>query len=560
MRPANLPVWVGIDLGTTYSSLAFINARYTQKDTLQKECIIATDRSGSRPERQFIPSDVCVYYENGEIKWAFGEEAFKLAHQYGNAAHLYRRGYKLKIGEKFSESNEVVLQEKNGKSITLNFTPAEIAQKLVEHLRILADREYLEGREIEGISVSVPALWSPDRKKAVEDLVQAAGFGNSVEIEAIEEPLAALYYHIDNYEWLFRGSESHVMVIDYGGGTCNVAVVKIYQDAEERLMNKQSIGEVVGRGSIAEGGLVIDRLICGLLSQDISGFDEMEEAWQMQEAEKLKIDFANQMSDIGFPLVMDLELKHDIEFPDHSHHDVKITIGKFWEKVGSQIARLEDPVNQSIQNTRIEVGLKEEEFGLQDIRMVFLTGGTTLLPFVKQAVYTLFKSTNRIIDIEDGSPRQAIVFGAAKHAFHSQTQLGPGFNVVLKDNIYLGGNFGLGHLIAPKGTRLPHKEKYIFDRLGWFNYLDIKFYKGKSAILSSNQSIDTNEVNGSAPIGQQWKLKKHRVHARVEVEVAIRISGTLHVKMMINGETPFVINRDVPVQSDVKAMEERSLE
>ena len=93
------PVWVGIDFGTTYSSVAYLRRKVVNGD-MRSELFPATVANNSEGLEHFIPSSVCVYRDGDALKFEIGSDVTLFSETLGRYAHLYQF-YKLRIGHNF---------------------------------------------------------------------------------------------------------------------------------------------------------------------------------------------------------------------------------------------------------------------------------------------------------------------------------------------------------------------------------------------------------------------------------------------------------------------------
>jgi molecular chaperone DnaK len=72
------------------------------------------------------------------------------------------------------------------------------------------------------VVIGVPAEVGEDHKRLTAEAAHAAGFGD---VECVEEPLGALAFHLNNGDITSAEARDGVVVIDFGGGTLDVALV-----------------------------------------------------------------------------------------------------------------------------------------------------------------------------------------------------------------------------------------------------------------------------------------------------------------------------------------------
>jgi len=559
-------VSIGIDLGMTYSSMAFVGVTIDGSGMPLPKPEIATDQTGTRIDHQFVPSQVCAYLKNDNLCWAVGAEAQKKSIEYKLDSHLFRN-YKLQIGDVFLDE-EFNTEQMNPhlRSLLHDVTPDFVARKVIEYLYQLAfqvESAPLYGYGIESVSVSVPALWPDKKKKSIEDLTKLALQPANVEkIQLIEEPVAALYFQIRQQAHLLSGPEKYVMVIDYGGGTCDVAVVKIEKNAEKLQADSKNVANVIGRASSENGGVLIDREIAKMLRRKLSSaVPSYDDYWYMSIAEKLKIEFSYQIRDSRGTGTNpgNLKLKYEIDMSQFGQYPkrVEMTMTSFSKLLSDILSKLEEPILNAINHANdTEERKGKSKLELQDIQHVFLAGGTALLPLVKDEVRRIFEVANNRVTVTDIQPRIAIVYGDALHAFQFDHGIGLGIGFTLQESIWLEGVFKQGIRVAKRGTILPYKYVYSVRSASWkTEKITVALYKGPSRIMSNNQGLEKGLQREDFILSKPAKLGTKFVF-----EVTINESGFLDFKLIRpdHPQDTFTRKGYVPYRSDIEAMSERA--
>jgi len=181
---------VGIDLGTTYSTVA----RYDKK-TSRPEII------NNKFEKELTPSVIC-FLDNGEV--LIGEDAKDMqAGGAGTIAASFKRG--------MGDNSYTV--EANG----IVYTAEELSAMLLK--KLISDAEEKTGEKIDSVVITVPAYFNDFQRTATIRAGKACGV-NVMKI--INEPTAAAISYGYNKE-----ANKTVMVYDLGGGTFDVTLVKV---------------------------------------------------------------------------------------------------------------------------------------------------------------------------------------------------------------------------------------------------------------------------------------------------------------------------------------------
>src|SRR5579872_810458 len=189
---------VGIDLGTTYSCIAYLNQ--------QGEPVSIPNQEGE------ISTPSVVLYENGEA--IVGTEALRNAIM--NPAHVVQNA-KRWMGDPKKQWTI------DGKV----YHPGDIATAVLKKLLTDAQRQI---GPIERAVITVPAQFSEGQRLATVDAGMRAGLK---EVEIINEPVAAALCYVLGTEGLWfseLASEQRILVYDLGGGTFDLSLVSYTKD------------------------------------------------------------------------------------------------------------------------------------------------------------------------------------------------------------------------------------------------------------------------------------------------------------------------------------------
>lgn len=190
---------VGIDLGTTFSAVAWI-------DPANGKPMVIKNRQGSG----ITPSVLC-FEPSGTV--LFGEDA-KMMQSTGdlNSVAFFKR----------SMGQDAYQIEFHGKTYTATDLSAIFLQKLV------ADAEAQIGEKIDAAVITVPAYFTHKERAATMEAGKRAGLDV---IAIINEPTAAAFaYGLNEKE-----REQTVLIYDLGGGTFDITLARINQNEIEIL-------------------------------------------------------------------------------------------------------------------------------------------------------------------------------------------------------------------------------------------------------------------------------------------------------------------------------------
>ena len=224
---SDLDIVLGIDLGTTYSAMAYVD-RFGKP-----QIIVSADGEAT------VPS-VVYFYDNDAF--VVGGEAVKMVvADPSNVARFVKRS----MGE------EDFTLEYFGQG----YTPQELSAIVLRRLK--NDAEEFFGRPISDAVVTVPAYFNAAQRAATAEAGAVAGLNV---LSIINEPTAAaIAYGLDR-----MGTTHNFMVFDLGGGTFDVTIMRIEGD---------TLRAVATDGNAELGGKDWDdRLVSHVAEQFVSRF------------------------------------------------------------------------------------------------------------------------------------------------------------------------------------------------------------------------------------------------------------------------------------------------
>ncbi|MGQ0633244.1 MAG: Hsp70 family protein [Planctomycetaceae bacterium] len=189
---------VGIDLGTTYSCIAYLNE--------QGEPVSIPNAEGE------ISTPSVVLYERGEE--VVGTEALRNTIM---CPHLVVQNAKRHMGD----------PQKKWKIEGRDYTPIDVSAAILR--KLLGDARRQIG-PIERAVITVPAQFSERQRLATVEAGKRAGLAR---VDIINEPVAAALCYVLGTEGLWfteLASEQRILVYDLGGGTFDLSLVSYTKD------------------------------------------------------------------------------------------------------------------------------------------------------------------------------------------------------------------------------------------------------------------------------------------------------------------------------------------
>jgi molecular chaperone DnaK len=417
---------VGIDLGTTYSTLAQLDedgnpvAIPNEDDEVETASLIVLAESGhvivgpSRTRAAMEEPDNVVE----RIKRHMGTADFKRTF--------------------------------DGRPITPEFLSALILKKLRQ------DAEKRLGR-IGNAVITVPYYFNDARRKATQDAGRIAGFNV---IDIINEPTAATLAYAWQRGELGAGAEGvkpkRALVYDLGGGTFDVTVVQFTPSHFQVLATD---------GDVMLGGVDWNERLVDFVADEFQrrhGVDPRESAKSLQvlrnDCDQAKIELST-VDETRIPC-------------RHDGKAINVPMAK---------AEFESLTSDLLQRTATTVDLVLEKAGItaKDLDVLVMVGGSTLMPQVPR----MLKEVTGREPYADISPFAAVAQGAAIHAaileakyLAEKSELAPmvrkRLSAVKQENV---NSHGLGvvatnprsgkainHVMIRPNTRLPAQKTQQF--------------------------------------------------------------------------------------------------
>lgn len=344
---------VGIDLGTTFSAVAYVNP------VTGKAEIIKNKNGGS-----VTPSVLC-FQEDGEI--LYGEDA-KLEQSFGNpnTASFFKRY----IG------NDAYELEFFGKT----YNPVDLSAILLK--KLVEDAQNQIGENIDSAVITVPAYFAHFERDATIRAAKKAGINV---ISIISEPTSAAFAYGMNE----KNEKQTIMIYDLGGGTFDVTVASI---------DNNSIKVLGCDGNHELGGKDWDDLLARFLA--------------MQFYEKYDVEITDSQENINALLVQAETVKKKLTninvVTERMNYngikgEISVSIDKFNEITSSLLNITTDISNRLLDSINL---------GWKDIDGVILVGGSTRMRMISDFVKKMSgKEALNGINVDE-----AVALGAAIRA------------------------------------------------------------------------------------------------------------------------------------------------
>jgi len=477
---------LGIDLGTTFSAMAAVEAG---------EPKIIENKEGART----TPSVVALTKK--------GERLVGITARRQQITNPKDTIYSIKrlIGRRFSDAEvqrdkkllpyEIRERKDGGVEVKMGdkwHTPPEISAMILQKLK--QDAEEKLGEKITEAIVTCPAYFDDSQRKATKVAGEIAGF----EVKrVINEPTAAALAY-----GLTKKGEKKIIVYDFGGGTFDISVLDVSEDTVE----VKATGGDTHLGGDDFDQRIMDWLVAEFkkdqgidLSKDQLSLQRLKEA-----GERAKIELSTTLeTEINLPFITS-----DSAGPKHLY--CKLSRAKLEELVSDYIAKSIDLVKQTLEEAKLSV---------KDIDEVVLVGGQTRAPKIQEEIKNLFgKEANKSIN-----PDEVVAVGAAVQAGILQGEVK---DVLLLDVTPLSlGIETLGQvntILIPKNTTIPTARTQTFSTAADNQTsVEVHVLQGERPMAQGNKTLGKFILDGIPPAP--------RGVPQIEVTFDIDANGILNV-------------------------------
>jgi len=474
---------VGIDLGTTFSLIAYMDAQ-----TGAPKCIEGPDGS------TLCPSIVSA---DADGKILVGEPARqRLLTQPDRTIYSVKRLMGRGVADIQAELSLFPFRIDEGSGDTIRvrlgdklFTPPEVSAFILGELKSWAENYFKE--PVERAVITVPAYFNDAQRQATKDAGRLAGLEV---LRLVNEPTAAALAY-----GLHKQKRGRVAVYDFGGGTFDISILKLISTDEGDIYQVLSTN-----GDTHLGGDDIDNAMMGVAREGIQKALGMELDSRGEAIQGLRKDLIRAKHELS------VEEDAAVQFSSTGKTAaLEFTRADFDELILPIVARTMQPV---------KLALADAKLTPTEIDEVVLVGGSTRIPLVRKTVGDYFgRAPHCELD-----PDEVVALGAAVQADILETGVK---TMLLLDVTPLSlGIETMGGVVAkiiPRNSTIPASAQELFTT-GVENQtgIDVHVLQGERELAKDCRSLARFQLK--VPPGPAGL-------ARIEVKFLIDANGILQV-------------------------------
>lgn len=511
---------IGIDLGTTYSAVAVLEAD-------GKPTILPNS------EGQNITPSVVLFPDvsNGLDEPLVGDMA---KHSAATAPMDVVQFVKRQIGDpnwKFETTN------------ANTYTAEEVSAIILKKLK--NDAEMALGEPVTEAVITVPAYFDDTRRVATKQAGQIAGLNV---LRVLNEPTAAALSYGLNYE-----SNGTVLVYDLGGGTFDVTLMHIQNGNFDVLSTD---------GNRNLGGFDFDNRIANYVMEEL----EKQGAGSDLSFRDALVAEIREKAELAKKSLSTVTQANIILSVDGKQYRVKIT-RDYFEEITKDLLKTTQELVEDV--------LEEAEKNWADIDHLLLIGGSTRMPMVRNMLQTVSGKQPEL----NVNPDEAVALGAAVQAYvceqeNASTEGSSLVPTIVNDMVVtvsdvtsqaLGvillndNNQEENFVVIPKNSKIPTKgQRHAVTIADNQDEIYVQVTQGEDsdvryAVLIGGKNIPIPPYSKGAPFTVSYAYDiDQTVYVEVFDETANKIIGTFEIDRSMNMSEESVANamkrmNDMPI-------------
>ncbi|GBG75937.1 hypothetical protein CBR_g21179 [Chara braunii] len=394
------------------------------------------------------------------------------------------------------------------------FKPEDVSAVLLKKMKQIAE-EYTNRRSIADAVITVPAYFNHSQRKAT----MAAGVSAGLRVlRLMSEPTAAALAY-GHQRMIGRGpSAKKLVAFHLGGGSFDASVmtVKVAGPEDQEIQDCSFVVNAVA-GDSHLGGIDMDkrllRHVADKLKSQIQGEDLLGNPWIVPRLNEAVVDAKHVLS-----------VRKETEIKVHYRGDV----------LSLRLRRSEfEMLNQDLFERMlriVEQALQDSKFRKEEISAVLLSGGSTVIPKVREMLTAFFGKP----PIKSVNADEAVAFGAALQAGLLARRRGgkcaEATSITVQDvtstSIGVLTRFDIMRVVVPRNSPLPASGSMKYTLLDDQESLWVPLYEGERALCAYNRLLGELTLDGFTPgpatlqsaIRVVLRIDRHGIlHAAAEV-------------------------------------------
>ena len=507
---------VGIDLGTTYSCISYLN-EHGEPVTIPND-----EGELSTPSVVLFDTDETVV----------GTEALRTAVVKPNRVIQNSKRY-IGSGKKAYDIDGQV------------YTPVDIAALVLRKMLDAAETHFKnEGQAgpIEQAVITVPAQFSDLQRQATVEAGLQAGLK---QVDIINEPVAAALCYVLGTEGLWfteLADEQRIMVYDLGGGTFDLSLVKYH---------KNEVTVIASSGDLNLGGIDWNRTLLDAIAKQFKKEFSVDPRTKAESLQFLALEVENTKRSLTVRPKAALTCQHD------GHRKSYQVEQDQFERLTSKLVDKTCDLTQKM--------LKDNNLGWANVDVILTVGGASRMPMVRNSMK---KIGGRTLNTSL-SPDQSIAHGATYYAgmlltnsefaksilndeaaarlssIKQQSVNARGLGILVRDD----KDNRIPHFLMPKNTPLPASFKETFGTvIPNQSRVHLKIVESGTSTDQQYVELGTCVIDDLPP-----KLPENSI---IEVEIKYDAQARVHVsaKDVTSGKqaTTELVRAGSVVKQDVK--------
>ena len=465
---------IGIDLGTTYSCVA-----YWKDDHVE----IIHNENGNKTTPSWVA------FTDSEI--LVGEDAKDQATR--NPENTVFDAKRI-LGKRFSDDDvqsdldmfpfEVVGDRNDIPTIKVNykgedrmFKPEQISALVLEKMKKIAEEQL--GKRVRKAVITVPAYFNDSQRTATKNAAAIAGLTCD---KIINEPTAAcMCYGLDK-----RENNSKVLIFDLGGGTFDVSILNLYQGVFEVLATS---------GDTHLGGedfdhIMSEEVINEFCAKHKVSSDYVKENLSAKSQRRIRVAVEKAKRTLSTSKQANIEIDN---FYNGEDLYTKITRNKFNTWCMPAFRRCLEPVKKALEDSQLD---------RDQIDDIVLIGGSTRIPKIQDMLKEFFNDgTKEVVLNKSVNPDEAVAYGAAvQGAILSKTDTSGKTNELLLLDVTplslgIESKGGQMSAIIERNSQIPTKKSKVYSTVDdQQTSVMIKIFEGERPFTKDNHKIGDFEL------------------------------------------------------------------